>query len=458
MVCVAGSLVQAQGIMGFYYNGTGFDELQATRVDPFLNFEWNQIDMPEGMSNQNFSVRWTGRIFPRYSESYEIIVTTDDGMRLWVDGQLLVDTWIGQGPTAYVGQISLRSNRGYDIMLEYYQGGGGARASLEWASASQVREVIPEDRMSPSPAPDGEPVVKLFTSGATTGERRPEQGKLLVTRFGDWSQPLEVTLSVEGDAQEGQDFGPLPRTLTLPAGRTSAGINISVLDDTTAEPEESVTLSLEPGQGYSLGEPSRGTVTISDNDAVMGPESYSVVGRLEHGGTSAGHLVAVVWGDAGLSQELGRATLVEPGIYSVGGLEPGRYYVSAFLDEDRDGQQDEQEPAQGGVEVELPPDALSVDFNFTPGCDAPQPPPGCFGEPDMGVDMGAGGEDMGSAPDMGEEAPDQGTGDGGERSGGGGDGCQQASGRVVGTPLILLALCLGWLGRSLRRRRRSWGG
>jgi hypothetical protein len=449
LVCGAGSLAQAQGLMGFYYDGTGFGELQATRVDPFINFEWNPIDMPEGMSNENFSVRWVGRIFPRYAETYEIIVTTDDGMRLWVDGQLLVDTWMGQGATEYTGQIALRSNRGYDIMLEYYQGSGGSHAQLEWASASQVRETISEDRMEPSMAPEEEPVVRLFTSGPVTGERAADQGKLLVTRFGDWSQPLEVALRYEGDAEAGVDFSPLPEVVTLPAGRTSVGITVSALDDAVAEPEESVTVTLEPGEGYTLGAEASGTVVIQDNDSPMGPEVYSVVGRLEHGGTSAGHLVAVVWADEALSDEVQRATLVEPGIYSIAGLEPGRYYVSAFLDEDQDGVLDEGEPSQGGVEVDLPPDALAVDFDFTPGCDEPNAPATCGQEPDMGgADMGAG------QPDAGQ---DQGEGEGADgASSQGSGGCQQARGQVVGTGWLLLALGLGWLGRP-RRRRRAWG-
>lgn len=449
---LAAAHAQAQGLMGFYYRGTGFEELQATRVDPSLDTTWPAEAMPEGMSNQNFSVRWLGRIRPRYGEAYELLVTTDDGLRLWVNGELLVDTWIGQGPTTYRGRIALQADRPYNLMMEYYQGGGGARTTLEWASPSQVREVIPSDRMEPTPSPPPEPVVRLFTAGGRAGERSPEQGRFLLTRFGDWSAPLTVSLTAGGDATPGEDYAALPATITIPTGRTSAGLDIQVLDDALDEPAEIVQLGLAPGEGYVVGEPARGEIEITDNDAATGPTAFSVVGALDHGGASTGHLVAVVWHDSARANEAGRATLVAPGIYSVPALAPGRYYVSAFLDEDRDGVLDQGEPAMDGPAVDLPPDALEVNFDFSPPCASP----GCD-EPDAGADLGPD-----AAPDLDDDAGDDDAG--GDDAGDGaahnnnnddGGGCQQ-SGGALGSAASWIWL---WtLGLALWRRRPANGG
>ena len=52
----------------------------------------------------------------------------DDGVRLWVNGQLLIDQWVDQGPTEWSGSISLVAQQRYNIQMDYYENGGGAAA------------------------------------------------------------------------------------------------------------------------------------------------------------------------------------------------------------------------------------------------------------------------------------------------------------------------------------------
>ena len=77
------------------------------------------------------------KIKPRYSETYTFSAATDDGVRLWVNGQQLINQWVDQGTTTTTGTIVLTANQSYDIVMEYYQGGGGAVAQLMWSSASR---------------------------------------------------------------------------------------------------------------------------------------------------------------------------------------------------------------------------------------------------------------------------------------------------------------------------------
>lgn len=100
-----------------------------------------------------FSVRWTGRLEPRHSEEYTLHTFSNDGVRLWVDGRLLVDNWTDHAGTEDRGKIALAAGKAHELKLEYYQNAGGAAARLEWSSASQPREVIPPDRLR---SPDGE--------------------------------------------------------------------------------------------------------------------------------------------------------------------------------------------------------------------------------------------------------------------------------------------------------------
>lgn len=144
------------GLTGEYYSGKNFESLVLTRIDETINFAWLINSPAPGVPANLFSVRWTGKVTPLYSETYTFIPSTDDGVRLWVNGQLLVDHWHDQGTTSYPVTIALTAGAAVDIRMDYYDNEWGAAARLEWESASQPRQVIPRDRLS-TPAPGAPP-------------------------------------------------------------------------------------------------------------------------------------------------------------------------------------------------------------------------------------------------------------------------------------------------------------
>ena len=91
---------------------------------------------------QNYSLRWSSRLTPKYSETYTFYTLTDDGARLWVNGQKLIDDWTSHAPLENSGRIELQAGAPVDIRMEFYQGGGGATAQLMWSSPSQRKEII----------------------------------------------------------------------------------------------------------------------------------------------------------------------------------------------------------------------------------------------------------------------------------------------------------------------------
>jgi hypothetical protein len=67
-----------------------------------------------------------------------------------VDGQLIIDQWIDQGPTAHSGSIHLDGFGPYDVKMEYYENGGGAVARLYWQSPSTPYQIIPASNLEAS--------------------------------------------------------------------------------------------------------------------------------------------------------------------------------------------------------------------------------------------------------------------------------------------------------------------
>jgi hypothetical protein len=102
-----------------------------TRADQNINFTWNQFSPDPSIPVDNFSARWTKQQFFPFGR-YKFTTATDDGVRLFIDGQLVIDKWIDQGETAYSATLDI-SEGFHEIKMEYYEAGGGAIARLSWA-------------------------------------------------------------------------------------------------------------------------------------------------------------------------------------------------------------------------------------------------------------------------------------------------------------------------------------
>ena len=88
---------------------------------------------------------------PKFSERYIFELVADDGVRLWVDGHLLIDQWVIRSrQTKMRGEISLIAGRQYPLKLEYFESSGKAFVSLYWQSDSQPREIIPTSQLYPA--------------------------------------------------------------------------------------------------------------------------------------------------------------------------------------------------------------------------------------------------------------------------------------------------------------------
>jgi hypothetical protein len=127
--------------------------LVMTRVDPTVDFVWGNNTLPITNSGGYYCVRWTGQVEPLYSETYYFDVNTDDGVKLWVNDQLIVDDWKAQGATDSIGSIALQGGVRYDIKMEYFQQTSSAVAHLYWYSADQSKQIIPSNRLFPTNTP-----------------------------------------------------------------------------------------------------------------------------------------------------------------------------------------------------------------------------------------------------------------------------------------------------------------
>ncbi|HEX3133157.1 MAG TPA: PA14 domain-containing protein [Planctomycetota bacterium] len=139
------------GLSGAYFANQDLTGTVALRTDAKVDFTWAATASPiNGIAAGTFSVRWAGQVQAQYSQTYTFFATADDGVRLWVNGKLLVDQWQDQGTTEYSGTIALTAGTKYDIVVEYYQATGGARIALAWSNALTSKQLIPSSQLYPA--------------------------------------------------------------------------------------------------------------------------------------------------------------------------------------------------------------------------------------------------------------------------------------------------------------------
>ncbi|HXW06250.1 MAG TPA: CARDB domain-containing protein, partial [Vicinamibacterales bacterium] len=121
---------------------------------------------------------------------------------------------------------------------------------------------VPDGCQGPPPPP----TVTLTVSAATATEAGPTSGRFTISRSAAQSSSLLVSFTLGGTALNGTDYVAIPTTVTIPSGAASATVEITPIDDTLLESNETVVMSLRAGSGYAIGSPSSGTVTIVSDD------------------------------------------------------------------------------------------------------------------------------------------------------------------------------------------------
>jgi glucose/arabinose dehydrogenase len=138
------------GLAASYFNGMNLTGTPVTRTDPNVDFDWGNGGPAAGIGVDNFSVRWTGQVTPKVSGTHTFYTQSDDGVRLWINGVLVIDNWTDHAPTENSGTINLTAGQAYDLKMEFYENAGGALARLLWSAPGLAKEVVPTTQLSPA--------------------------------------------------------------------------------------------------------------------------------------------------------------------------------------------------------------------------------------------------------------------------------------------------------------------
>lgn len=129
------------------------------RSDAQVNFNWVRNSPGYPVIEDHFTAEWTGFIKPDFSEQFSFSAVADDGMRLYIDGKLVLDQWetVAEGTdseamrevkaSSATGKVSMEKGKFYSIKVEFREDVQNASISLSWESKSLGKEVIPQKNL-----------------------------------------------------------------------------------------------------------------------------------------------------------------------------------------------------------------------------------------------------------------------------------------------------------------------
>ena len=234
----------AVGLRGEYFDNEDFTDLKLTRTDATVDFNLG-FGTPDPLINsETFSIRWTGQIAAPSAGSYRFVTRSDDGVRLWLENQLLIDNFTPHPETEdRSAPITLNSGQSYNLRLEYFEHTALAVIRLMWIRPGQTNpEVIPSTALSTpttvNPAPTLTSISPTAVAANTGAFTLTVQGSnFLPGAVVQWNYAARPTTVVSGaqltaniPASDLQSIGAVKITAVnpLPGGGTSNPLQLTV--------------------------------------------------------------------------------------------------------------------------------------------------------------------------------------------------------------------------------------
>ena len=186
------------GLRGEYFNNTELSgEPALTRTDPKVDFWWTFYAPRPSLDQDWFSARWTGRIKAPGEGLFHLAVEGNDGFRMYVDGELLVDCWQKQSAPHVEIPYEFWENKSCEIRLEFRENFGNSMIRLLWdAGAPDVAARI-EEAVDAAKQADAVVVVVGIEEGESRDRARlglPGRQEEMILRIAATGRPVAVVL------------------------------------------------------------------------------------------------------------------------------------------------------------------------------------------------------------------------------------------------------------------------
>lgn len=147
-----------------YYQGRNRETFKVQRSDERIDFDWGRGAPDPVLEPDHFSARWLG-LFDFEEGIYEFSATMDDGMRVYVDNELIIDQWHDQPATTYTVRKKMTAGQNRGVIVEYYENTGEAVAKLSWKKINESGETTTPPKTNVQYYPSVSPSVWYILPG-----------------------------------------------------------------------------------------------------------------------------------------------------------------------------------------------------------------------------------------------------------------------------------------------------
>ena len=186
------------GLTARYFNNVTLSGTRVLQRTEAVNFTWGTAAPGTGVTVDNFSVRWSGQVEAFVTGAYQFQTSSNDGVRLWVNGVQVINNWTDHSLTTDTSSaINLTAGTKYNIVMEFYERSGDAVARLLWKSPGAADFVaVPASRLyAASNAAQGDTVTASSSAEIAGAWSLPyaTDGLVLATNPLGWSSNNSLT-------------------------------------------------------------------------------------------------------------------------------------------------------------------------------------------------------------------------------------------------------------------------
>ena len=220
------------GLKGEYYVGTNFERKVLTRVDPQIQFNWLDSSPAPGIPHSYYSIRWTGKLQAPATGEYYFYAKVDDGIRIWVNNQKVMESWQLNDSKSFTGNIVLKAGQYYDLRVDYFNDMLEGEIYLYWQRPDRKR--ISFDRnITP-----GEPITAQYfaqKSPPVAALPKPKPAPSI-------TPPPAQPVAVARPKPVAVSAKPVQKPIAIPPVSTPAPKPKKPVSDTTSIPEKPASL------------------------------------------------------------------------------------------------------------------------------------------------------------------------------------------------------------------------
>ncbi len=203
------------GLLGLYYPSVNFGGAVVAQIDPTVGFAWQIGTSPTtNIPPEYFSVRWTGWVQARGAGTYTFSTLSDDGIRVWINNQLIIDDWTSHRELQDTAQVTLSAEQIVPIRIDYYQKTRYAEAQLFWSGPGIATQVVPQSQLYSAPN-----LSSLTINPSTVLGGQMTTGTVNLVGPAPYDMAFSLTSA--------NPSATVPATVTVPAGSNSANFSIT---------------------------------------------------------------------------------------------------------------------------------------------------------------------------------------------------------------------------------------